>query len=147
MWRESHDHARRSMLSIRCSISETGADLSPPAPLDFIGDSRMILASEPQTAPAFILGLGPNGYGHARSLARAGVPALGFYYSRRHFGRSSRLLHAYPVARSLSAEALASVLIETAASFRSRPVLFAASDEFAFLVAQAREHLLERFAF
>ncbi len=105
------------------------------------------MASELQTAPAFILGLGPNGYGHARSLARAGVPALGFYYSRRHFGRSSRLLHAYPVARSLSAEGLASILIETAARFRGRPVLFAASDEFAFLVAQAREHLAERFAF
>ncbi|PYS78791.1 MAG: hypothetical protein DMF70_14205 [Acidobacteria bacterium] len=105
------------------------------------------MASELQTAPAFILGLGPNGYGHARSLARAGVPALGFYYSRRHFGRSSRLLHAYPVARSLSAEGLASVLIETAARFRGRPVLFAASDEFAFLVAQARVHLAERFAF
>src|SRR5258707_11510319 len=102
MWRASRDHVRRSMWSIRCSISETGADFSPPALRDFID----YMASELQTAPAFILGLGPNGYGHARSLARAGVPVLGFYYSRRHFGRSSRLLHACPVARSLSAEGL-----------------------------------------
>src|SRR5712692_7096467 len=115
MWRESRDHARRSMWLIRCSISEARADLSPPVPRHFTVDSGMTLVSVPQTAPAFILGLGSNGYGHARSLARAGVPALGFYYSCRHFGRSSRLLHAYPVARSLSAEGLASVLIETAA--------------------------------
>src|SRR5260370_26370126 len=107
----------------------------------------MTVASEPQTSPAFILGLGPNGYGHARSLARAGVTAIGFYYSRRHFGRSSRLLQAYPVARSLSPEGLARVLIETSAGFRDQPVLFAASDEFAFLIAQGRELLAERFAF
>ena len=52
----------------------------------------MTLISDSQTAPAFILGLGPNGYGHARSLARVGVPAVGFYYSHQHFGRFSRML-------------------------------------------------------
>src|SRR6202140_4540793 len=107
----------------------------------------MTLISDSQTAPAFILGLGPNGYGHARSLARLGVPTIGFYYSRQHFGRFSRLLRAYPVARSLSPEQLADVLVQKAASFPSQPVLFPASDEFAFLVAEAREQLAERFAF
>src|SRR2546425_10150424 len=107
----------------------------------------MTLVSESQVVPAFILGLGPNGYGHARSLARAGVPTLGFYYSRRHFGRSSRLLHAYPMARSVSPEGFADILIQTAAGFSGQPVLFPASDEFAFLVAQARELLAEQFAF
>ena len=107
----------------------------------------MMLGSNSETAPAFILGLGPNGYGHARSLARVGVPAVGFYYSHRHFGRFSRMLHANPISRSLSPEQLADILIQRAASFRGQPVLFPASDEFAFLVTQARGQLAERFEF
>ena len=42
---------------------------------------------------------------------------------------------------------LADILIQRAASFRGQPVLFPASDEFAFLVTQARRQLAERFEF
>src|SRR5205085_9552653 len=107
----------------------------------------MRLASKDQTAPAFVLGLGPNGYGQVRSLARAGITTLGFYYSSEHLGRASRFVQALPVERAISAEALAALLIETAKGFRERPVLFPASDEFAFLVSQGRERLAESFAF
>jgi predicted ATP-grasp superfamily ATP-dependent carboligase len=107
----------------------------------------MRLVSEDQTAPAFVLGLGPNGYGQARSLVRAGIHTLGFYYSNEHFGRTSRFIRTLPVSRRTSAQALAELLNETAEGFPQRPVLFPASDEFAFLVAQGREHLAERFAF
>jgi D-aspartate ligase len=51
------------------------------------------------------------------------------------------------MARSVSPEGFADILIQTSAGFSGQPVLFPASDEFAFLVAQARELLAEQFAF
>src|SRR5438045_1926029 len=146
MWLASRGRAPRSTWSISCSVSQTRAASPRRMPIEPTPQS-MTLISDSQTAPAFILGLGPNGYGHARSLARVGVPAVGFYYSHQHFGRFSRMLHAYPIARSLSPEQLTEVLIQRAAGCRGQPVLFPASDEFAFLVAQARGQLAERFAF
>ena len=97
--------------------------------------------------PAFVLGLGPNGYGHARSLVRAGVPVLGFHYSAQHFGRASRLVRSHSLDRHLSSKALAALLIDRAAPFAEKPALIAASDEFAFLFAQGRNQLAEHFAF
>src|SRR5256885_3343479 len=145
MWLASRGHAQRSTSLIRCAGSQTRAPFPRPIQLKLIAQS-MMLGSNSETAPAFILGLGPNGYGHARSLARVGVPAVGFYYSHRHFGRFSRMLHANPISRSLSPEQLADILIQRAASFRGQPVLFPASDEFAFLVTQARGKRSGQFA-
>ena len=97
--------------------------------------------------PAFVLGLGPNGYGLVRSLTREGVPVVGFSYSKEHFGRFSRLIQAHYLDRTLPAERLANILIECRSGFKSKPVLLAASDEFAFLLAQCREQLARHFAF
>lgn len=94
-----------------------------------------------------MLGLGPNGYGLVRSLARKGVPVVGFFYTREHFGRFSRLVQSHWLDRTLSAERLANRLIEYRPGYAARPVLLAASDEFAFLIAQRREQLAEHFAF
>ena len=93
------------------------------------------------------------GAGHIRAaeaLERAFLqnsPVVGFYYSEQHFGRASRLVHTYPLARKQSSEAIAALLIARAAPFSGRPALFAASDEFAFLLAQGRDRLAGNFAF
>src|SRR5262249_17078443 len=108
---------------------------------------RVMATSATGRPPAFILGLGPNGYGHARNLVRAGVPVLGFHYSEQHFGRDSRLIRTFPLERHQSSEAIADVLIERAASVGHRPPLVAASDEFAFLFAQRQDRLAGHFVF
>jgi D-aspartate ligase len=96
---------------------------------------------------AFVLGLGPNGYGHVRSLAREGVPIVGFYNSSEQFGRLSRFVRAHFLALSLAPERIGATLIECGSRFPGKRVLFATNDQFALLLAQCREQLSQHFAF
>jgi predicted ATP-grasp superfamily ATP-dependent carboligase len=75
------------------------------------------------------------------------VPVVGFYYSDEHCGRASRLIRAYRIERRESAESLARQLLARSASFACKPVLLAASDEFAFLVTQAKAQLADDFSY
>jgi D-aspartate ligase len=82
-----------------------------------------------------------------RSLSRERVPVVGFFYTREHFGRFSRLIQAHFLDRTLPTERIASILTAYCSGLPEKPVLMAASDEFAFILARHREQLAEHFAF
>jgi D-aspartate ligase len=95
----------------------------------------------------FVLGLGPNGYGLVRSLTMRGVQVVGFHYTAGHFGRFSRLAECHYIDRTLSSAAIAEVLLQRRASCAERPVLMAASDEFAFTIVGQSARLAQSFSF
>lgn len=97
--------------------------------------------------PAFVLGLGENGYGVARALARAGLDVTGFYGEARECGRFSRYVRARPLAPSLDGERICDLLIDHARRSVLRPVLIPTSDRFAFLLAQHQERLSKHFLY
>jgi predicted ATP-grasp superfamily ATP-dependent carboligase len=97
--------------------------------------------------PAFVLGLGENGYGVLRSLARAGVEVTGFYSEAKECGRFSRHVRARLLSPSLEDERICDVLIDHARRSRCQPVLVPTSDRFAFLLAQHQARLHEHFLY
>jgi len=97
--------------------------------------------------PAFILGLGENGYGILRSLVRAGVAATGFYGKPEEFGRHSKYGEAHYLPPSLDGEQVCRVLIECGARAGGRPVLFPTSDHHAAFLAQNGDRLSRHFSF
>jgi D-aspartate ligase len=97
--------------------------------------------------PAFVLGLGENGYALVRSLAAAGVPVLGFYREPGESGRWSRLCPSRRIAPGLDDEAVCRFLIEQTSRLAGTPVLFPTSDEYALLLAAHMRALSRHFLF
>jgi D-aspartate ligase len=97
--------------------------------------------------PAFVLGLGENGYAMARSLAAAGVPVVGFYREAAESGRWSRFCSSQRIPPGLDEEAVCRLLIEQAGRFAGTPVLIPTSDEYALLVAAHARALSRQFLF
>lgn len=96
--------------------------------------------------PAFILGLGENGYGVLRSLTREGVSARGFYSESREFGRLSKYCEAHRLPPCGDDEHVR-LLVDWGRRARDKPVLFATSDSHAFMLAEHREELAAHFRF
>ena len=107
--------------------------------------------SEMRTAgsrAAVVLGLGVNGYGIVRSLARMGVPVEGVFTSATEFGRLSRYCRrSRLVRRDGGGNGLLSALLELAPGFAQPPVLFATDDEHTLLLARHRGELAGRYLF
>ena len=101
----------------------------------------------PGRPPAFILGLGENGYGTVRSLAREGVGVAGFYTSPEEFGRYSRYCETHYLSPALDDEEVCRVLIEWGARAGEKPALFASSDYYTLFLARHREELSRHFRF
>jgi predicted ATP-grasp superfamily ATP-dependent carboligase len=99
------------------------------------------------TVPAFVLGLGENGYGVARSLARAGVQVIGFHGEAKEFARFSRYVRPMFLGADLDDEHICDRLIDCARRTGTRPALFPTSDRFAFLLAAQRPRLQDHFLF
>jgi hypothetical protein len=78
--------------------------------------------------PAFILGLGVNGYGVVRSLARAGVGMVGFHSAPEELGRFSRYCESHYLAPSLNDDEICEALIERGRHADGKPVLFPTTD-------------------
>jgi predicted ATP-grasp superfamily ATP-dependent carboligase len=97
--------------------------------------------------PAFILGLGVNGYGILRSLAREGVRAVGFYTDHEEFGRFSKHCEACFLPASLDEREICRVLIEHGERAGGKPVLFPTSDYHSLLLAKYRDELSRHFHF
>jgi D-aspartate ligase len=98
--------------------------------------------------PAFILGLEVNGYGVVRSLARAGVRVVGFHScARDELGRFSRYCESHYLPPSLSEDEICQSLIDHGRRTGGKPVLFVASDYYAFILARYREELSKHFRY
>ena len=97
--------------------------------------------------PAFILGLGENGYGILRSLVRAGVAVTGFYGKPEEFGRHSKYGETHHLPPALDGEQVCRMLIEWGARAGGRPVLFPTSDHYAAFLAQNGDRLSPHFSF
>ena len=97
--------------------------------------------------PAFILGLGENGYGVLRSLAREGVRVCGFFTKPGEFGRYSRYCEARELPPILKDDEICRVLIESSGRYGSKPVLFPTSDHHTSILANYRGELSRHFQF
>jgi len=97
--------------------------------------------------PAFILGLGENGYGILRSLAREGICAVGFHTEPKEFGRFSKYCETHYLPPALDDEQICQVLIEWGRRVGDKPVLFPTTDYHAFILAKHREELSKHFQF
>jgi predicted ATP-grasp superfamily ATP-dependent carboligase len=88
--------------------------------------------------PALVLGLGANGYGIVRSLAREGVPVVGLYSRADEFGRLSRHLESrrVPADALRDGEAFCETLAGQARTLGERPVVFPTDDRHALLLSQ-----------
>ncbi len=96
---------------------------------------------------ALVLGLGVNGLGMVRGLARAGIPVAGVYAKPDEFGRLSRhCRRAYQAATEGDDEALVSRLLALGEGLES-PVAFPTDDRYVFVLARHAERLASRFAF
>ncbi|HKA39377.1 MAG TPA: polysaccharide deacetylase family protein [Burkholderiales bacterium] len=97
--------------------------------------------------PAFIVGLGENGYGVLRSLARERVRAVGFATRPEDFGRCSRYCETQALPDSLDDRQTVRALIERARNGAGKPVLFPTSDRHTSILARHREALAPHFHF
>lgn len=97
--------------------------------------------------PAFILGLGVNGYGVVRSLARAGVGVVGFHSAPEELGRFSRYCESHYLPPSLNDDEICQALIERGRRAGGKPVLFPTTDYHAFILAKHREELSKHFQY
>ena len=96
--------------------------------------------------PAFIVGLGENGYGILRSLARKRVRAVGFQTRPDEFGRYSRYCETHAL-HSLDDRRIVQALVERTGDVADKPVLFPTSDFHASVLARHREELSRHFRF
>ncbi|MGH8642679.1 MAG: polysaccharide deacetylase family protein [Burkholderiales bacterium] len=96
---------------------------------------------------AFIVGLGENGYGILRSLARERVRAVGFETRPEEFGRHSRYCETHALPHFLDDRRIVQVLIERAGDLAAKPVLFPTSDYHTSILARHREELSRHFQF
>ena len=94
-------------------------------------------------SPAIVLGLGANGYGIVRSLARCGVPVLGAFTRSEEFGRLSRYCKAVRVPAEALVEGARFVetLGKLARRFATPPTVFATDDRHTLLLARHRTEL------
>lgn len=97
--------------------------------------------------PAFILGLGENGYGIVRSLAREGVAVAGFFTGPEEFGRYSKYCETHFLPPSLDDAEICRILVDRGARAGERPALFASSDYYTLFLARHRELLSRHFRF
>lgn len=100
-------------------------------------------------SPAIVLGLGANGYGIVRSLARAGVPALGVFTRPEEFGRLSRYCESVrvPAGALVDGDLFVETLLRLAQRFAAPPTIFATDDRHAVLLAHHRAALQGRVHF
>jgi D-aspartate ligase len=100
------------------------------------------------TAPsAIILGLGENGYGILRGLARAGVSVTGFYTGPEEFGRYSKHCETRHLPSFLDDAGICDALVKWGRRTGTRPVLFPTSDRYVSLLARHGKDLSEHFRF
>jgi predicted ATP-grasp superfamily ATP-dependent carboligase len=88
-----------------------------------------------------------NGYGILRSLARKGIPLVGFYNDSAELGRYSKHGTAVHIKSAKIEADIADMLIDVRSEYDKRPVLFSASDEFTLFLAKNRERLSEHFEY
>ena len=96
---------------------------------------------------ALVLGLGENGYGILRGLAREGIRAAGFFSQPGEFGRHSRYCETHYLPPSLDDEQVCRALMEARGESGGRPVLFPTSDRYASLLARNGKQLSGHFNF
>ena len=96
---------------------------------------------------ALILGLGENGYGILRSLAREGIYVAGFFTKSEEFGRFSKYCETHYLSPSLEDDEICQVLIDRGGRVADKPVLFPTSDYHTLFLARHREELSERFQY
>lgn len=100
-----------------------------------------VRARQPYTLPAVVLGMGLNGLGVVRSLARAGVPVVAVDDDaqrpamRTRYGRKL-------IVRALSGDALVDDLVAFGRTFAERPVLFLTEEATVRTVSERRGELL-----
>jgi predicted ATP-grasp superfamily ATP-dependent carboligase/predicted phosphodiesterase len=98
--------------------------------------------------PAVVLGLGANGLGVARALARMQVRVIGVFNDAGEVGRYSRHVRAveFPDDQS-EAEAYLERLLGLGEQFGDRPALIPSGDALVHLVSRHRAAVAERFRF
>src|SRR4030095_3665094 len=94
-------------------------------------------------SPAIVLGLGANGYGIVRSLARCGVPVLGTFTRPEEFGRLSRYCQAVrvPAEALVEGDRFVETLGSLARRFAAPPTVFATDDRHTLLLTRHRTAL------
>lgn len=94
-------------------------------------------------SPAIVLGLGANGYGIVRSLARCGVPVLGAFTRPEEFGRLSRYCQAVrvPAEALVEGDRFVETLGSLARRFAAPPTVFATDDRHTLLLTRHRAAL------
>jgi predicted ATP-grasp superfamily ATP-dependent carboligase len=97
--------------------------------------------------PALILGLGANGYGILRSLARERICVAGFFTKPEEFGRLSKYCETHYLPPSLDDEEICQALIDCGRRQGDKPVLFPTSDDQTLFLARHRAELCQHFRF
>ena len=97
---------------------------------------------------AFVLGLGVNGYGIVRSLAKEEVPIVGIHSSKENFGRYSKYCRAsYQNINLQDEDKVCQILLEQCGKLNEQPVLFPTDDHYAAFLARRQEILSAHFLF
>lgn len=97
---------------------------------------------------AFVLHMGANGLGVARSLGWSSIKVVGVDFHPEAPGLRSNLVH--PVVTKdpvKDPEATVEQLLEEARKFRDKPVIMACSDDYILLISRNRKRLAESFEF
>jgi D-aspartate ligase len=135
----SHHYPRRAHLTARSDARHAQSRLGAQRQASVAADAR-----DPAAA---VLGLGENGYGIVRSLARKGVRVTGFYSEPKEFGRFSRYgeVHRLPV--SPTDEQICRGLMDWRLRWSQSPILLPTSDHHALFLARHSERLAGHFRF
>jgi D-aspartate ligase len=97
---------------------------------------------------AFVLHMGTNGLGVARSLGREGVRVVGVDFEPRALGFSSRYCHPVLCPDAIrDPDGVVEVLIMEADRFKEKPILYTSSDAFVLLLSRNRKVLEDHFRF
>jgi D-aspartate ligase len=97
---------------------------------------------------AFILNMGANGLGVARSLGRNGIPVVGVDFHPKDPGMRSRFVRALKVEDPVTRpEAVLDSLLREGRKLKERGILFVTSDAFLLFASRHRKELGEIFDF
>jgi len=99
------------------------------------------------SAPAFVLGLGENGYGIVRALRREGVRVVGIYQHANEYGRYSRYCERAFLDPTLADTERCQRLISLASQWGKKPVLYVTSDVDAMFLSRNISCLSDHFSF
>ena len=112
-----------------------------------MAEARKNLIKEDMPA-AFVLQMGTNGLGVARSLGREGVRVVGVDFDPRALGFSSRYCQPVLCPEPIrDPGGVVEVLIKEADRFKEKPVLYPSTDAFVLLLSRNRKVLEDHFRF